>query len=119
MLSEDMLRSVATSMAFAIAIDILTDEQAEIFEEQIGQMIAIFKNSPEPKSSQIVDMIDELNLIVEKFRYRHRILEDGGEVGLPSKFAGICHKCKEFPVEIMEPCPICGTRRWIHVLPLD
>ncbi|WP_419921945.1 hypothetical protein [Candidatus Poriferisodalis sp.] len=89
--------------------------RADELEHKYAELVRTMRERWDGDPSGFSDaLLDEIESITHKLRYRHRLTERGGididaaDVDL----AFVCGRCDTFPLRSGDSCPECGTARW-------
>ena len=105
----------ATRLALWEAVDRLPetdrDEMRQLLSATMSDLRATWSQDP---SSHQAEFLDELEFVTHRMRYHTgRTLVEGEPSG---EYAAVCMKCDKFPLDFDEPCPECGSRRFLDIL---
>ena len=105
----------ATRMVLWEAVERLPDGQADELEHKSVALLRSMRARWDSDSSDFqAALLDELEFITHKLRYRHRLTERG-DVGSDTggvDLAFICGRCDTFPLRSGDTCPEWDTSRW-------
>lgn len=105
---------LATRLVLQEALDRLPAEQLTDLASALEGLVAGLRDQfDQAASPDQVHIVDELEAITLRLRYRNQPIEHPDAGGGEPTYVGVCMRCEHFPIDIGTACPQCGTARWV------
>lgn len=104
---------LATRLVLEEALSRLPDDQLADLQSALDALVTGLRDehgdSVPPAQAHIIDELEAISL---RLRYRGQPLEHPADGGEPA-YIGVCMRCEHFPIDIGAACPQCQTDRWV------